>query len=710
MSFLTPLYLLGALAVALPILAHLIRRTPPRRLEFSSVMMLAPSLPKVTRRSRIEHWLLLCLRALVIGLLAVAFARPLWRTQVIADEPTEGRWAAVLLDTSGSMRRGGLWEEAQRRFNEVLSEYGPADRVGVFTFDRVPELVWSWDAWNSQDPAQRVAVVTAEVGDKRPGWGETNLAQALMTAAETLDNESSREAPKAEREIVVITDFQSGSRLDALQGYAWPEGIPVRVERVGADASPNNAAAQPAASTDGTVRVRVTNVDGATAETFQLRWETAAASETTVAAASSSRDAPPEPPPADLVVPAGQSRIVRAPAAPAGVATGTLLLVGDEQPFDNRCYVAVPQRQRAAIACIGSDDASDPAEQRFYVGPLFSDTAERDIEIVDWSEDQKEAPTADAPLRLVLLLDRPAASQLPALRKYLQDGGMMIQVLRTLEAAADLAALAGFNTLTAAEANVQGFSLLTDIDFGHPALAAFADPKYSDFTTLHFWKHRRLDVSDLANLRVLARFDDGDLAIGELPVGSGRIVFFTSGWSRADSQLAIWSKFVPLMNALFESTLRPAAEHQRLVVGDALPWQRFATAAEPKWKLTGPEGTAETLSEPAIEKRAERPGFYQLTNREGQAPVAVWAVNLPPSESETTPMGLEQLEALGAVVKQGVVESKAAPVSAETRQNVANAELERRQRLWRWALVAALGLLVAETVLAGWMSRRRAAE
>src|SRR5262245_47059479 len=113
MSFLTPLYLLGALAVALPILAHLIRRTPPRRREFSSGMLLVRSLPRVTRRSRIEHWLLLCLRALVIGLLAVGFARPLWRTQVIADETTEGRWAAVLLDTSGSMRRGGLWDEAQ---------------------------------------------------------------------------------------------------------------------------------------------------------------------------------------------------------------------------------------------------------------------------------------------------------------------------------------------------------------------------------------------------------------------------------------------------------------------------------------------------------------------------------------------------------------------------------------------------------------------
>ncbi|MFO1092145.1 MAG: hypothetical protein U0992_02380 [Planctomycetaceae bacterium] len=438
-----------------------------------------------------------------------------------------------------------------------------------------------------------------------------------------------------------------------------------------------------------------------------MRWDAPEAPAAT-ATAGGSNDPPSPATPTDFVVPAGQSRIVRAPPAPAGAATGTLLLVGDDQPFDNRCFVAVPQAQQATIACVGRDDPADPAGQRFYVAPLFSDTPQRHVEIIDWNVDQTDLPMSAAPIRLVLLLDRPVAGQLPALQKYVQAGGVLIQVLRTSEAAADLAALADINSLTAAEAGVQGFSLLTDIDFGHPALTAFADPKFSDFTTLHFWKHRRLDVTGLANLRVLARFDDGDVAIGELPVGAGRIVCFTSGWSRADSQLAIWSKFVPLMNALFESTLRPAAEHQRLVVGDLLPWQRFATGEIPRWILTAPDGTTATLSDSAVEKRAEQPGFYQLSRDAGDAPVAVWAVNMPPSESDTTPLALEQLEALGVGVQQTVAESPQAPVSAETRKNIANAELEQRQRLWRWALVAALGLLAAETVLAWRLSRRTA--
>ena len=76
MSFLAPLFLLGALAVVGPILFHLIRRTTREVTPFSSLMFLRESPPRVTRRSRLENLWLLLLRCLVIGLLALGFARP----------------------------------------------------------------------------------------------------------------------------------------------------------------------------------------------------------------------------------------------------------------------------------------------------------------------------------------------------------------------------------------------------------------------------------------------------------------------------------------------------------------------------------------------------------------------------------------------------------------------------------------------------------
>ena len=52
MSALSPLYLLGLLAVAAPIIFHLIRRAPKGEVPFSSLLFLTPSPPRLTRRSR----------------------------------------------------------------------------------------------------------------------------------------------------------------------------------------------------------------------------------------------------------------------------------------------------------------------------------------------------------------------------------------------------------------------------------------------------------------------------------------------------------------------------------------------------------------------------------------------------------------------------------------------------------------------------------
>ena len=79
MSFLTPLYVLAVSAVIAPLVFHLIRRSPRGEVPFSSLMFLAPTPPRLTRRSRLDHLLLLLLRAAALCLLAFAFARPFLR-------------------------------------------------------------------------------------------------------------------------------------------------------------------------------------------------------------------------------------------------------------------------------------------------------------------------------------------------------------------------------------------------------------------------------------------------------------------------------------------------------------------------------------------------------------------------------------------------------------------------------------------------------
>ena len=85
MSFLTPFYILGLAAVAAPIIFHLIRRSPRGEVPFSSLMFLSPTPPRLTRRSRLDNWLLLLLRAAALSLLAFAFARPFLRQAAQLD-------------------------------------------------------------------------------------------------------------------------------------------------------------------------------------------------------------------------------------------------------------------------------------------------------------------------------------------------------------------------------------------------------------------------------------------------------------------------------------------------------------------------------------------------------------------------------------------------------------------------------------------------
>src|SRR5687768_17701168 len=112
MGFLAPLYVAGLLAVALPVIFHLIRRTPHGRQEFGSLMFLSPSPPRLTRRSRLTNIILLLLRAAALALLALAFARPFFqRNEDLSTSRAAGKRVAVLVDTSASMRRGDLWQQ-----------------------------------------------------------------------------------------------------------------------------------------------------------------------------------------------------------------------------------------------------------------------------------------------------------------------------------------------------------------------------------------------------------------------------------------------------------------------------------------------------------------------------------------------------------------------------------------------------------------------
>src|SRR6516162_4573390 len=128
MSFLAPLLLVGGLAVALPVIFHLIRRTTRERRVFSSLMFLKSTPPRLTRRNRLEHILLLLLRSAAICLLAAGFSRPFIR-HALPSIPSAAtpKKIVVLVDVSASMRRANLWSQARDRVGAIVAKASPAD-------------------------------------------------------------------------------------------------------------------------------------------------------------------------------------------------------------------------------------------------------------------------------------------------------------------------------------------------------------------------------------------------------------------------------------------------------------------------------------------------------------------------------------------------------------------------------------------------------
>ncbi len=694
MSFLAPLFLLGALAAALPVVFHLIRRTTREKTPFSSLMFLLPSPPRLTRRSRLEHILLLVLRCAVIGFLALGFARPFLKHAVDKEPPSaEARRVLVLLDTSASMRRTGLWADACARVESILRHTSPADQVALYAFDQQVKPLLTFDEWNAGRAGDRAGLAARKLAETSPGWAATHLANALISAAEALADTAGK-SPSGRRQIIIVSDLQEGSRTEPLQGYEWPKDILVSLEPLKAR-HPSNASLQWLTSADetepekdGTVRVRVVNTGESKREQFKVGW-------------AQGNGAGFAGKPIDLYVPPGQSRIVPVPSPAAVGAVDRIILQGDDEEFDNTAFVLPPEQSSLSILYLGADAGNDTREPLFYVRRAFQETKRQAVRVV--AHAPKQLLPADELKSASLLI---VTSGLPEestreLRAQIAAGKTLLLVLDGIDTEATLARLLGLERLRGEEGRVTTYAMLAEVDFRHPLLAPFADPRYSDFTKIRFWKYRRLDPAAVPGARVLAKFDGGDLAILEAPVAKGRLFVLTCGWRPQESQLALSTKFVPLLYSFLEQSGNVLPTASQYHVGDPVPMASIVGTEHGSLVIRKPDGAEIKLDANETNfSQTMTPGIYSVVSAQ---PSKRFVVNLDPAEARTTPFAADELERLGVPLAKPAP-TVAHQIARQTR--LQNAELENRQKLWRIMLMAALTILLVETWLAGRTARQ----
>ena len=198
MTWQNPWALLGLLAIAVPVIIHLLGRRSARIRKFPSLRFIGTSRLMATRWTRLSDIGLMVVRMGIIAAAVAALARPLLLT---ADrQVSRGRSLAraIIVDTSASMRRGAqsgaagesALDVARREAQRLVAESGPSVVV------------------QSSAPGGAVAGAL--------GWLETR---------------------RGLREVVVISDFQVGA-LDAVDLASIPDDIGIGLVRVDVPATP----------------------------------------------------------------------------------------------------------------------------------------------------------------------------------------------------------------------------------------------------------------------------------------------------------------------------------------------------------------------------------------------------------------------------------------------------------------------------------------
>ncbi len=185
-------------AVALPILFHLFFRLRRQVREFPSLMFFLRIDPRLSAKRKIHEWLVLALRCLFILLLLLALARPLVGLKS-ADEKVA---RLVLIDNSGSMAAatvGGVSKLtlAARATGKLIASSQPGDRIAVQLM--IPDPTVALPTGFDAAPAS----LRDAMGKLTPSDGAASVPKAIRTALATLDT-----AKAPQKELHILTDLE----------------------------------------------------------------------------------------------------------------------------------------------------------------------------------------------------------------------------------------------------------------------------------------------------------------------------------------------------------------------------------------------------------------------------------------------------------------------------------------------------------------------
>lgn len=677
MSFLQTSFLLGLVAIAIPVLLHFLSRWQVQRVDLGTMRFLREIVQDGARRRTIRRWFLLLTRMAVFALLAILFARPFLKHNEANDK---GRLRLVLVDRSASMGMRG--ENGRLIDDAIIAAAKSAAEVG-----REAQVQWAWFdeevepfELQSQSPQAPSAM-----------HGDTNYVSALSWCRDKIVANKTMKC-----DIVVVTDLQQSGKGSLDESILdFPKDVPVRLIDVGRAASNNfsiSSAGIPiprrVAGTDVSIKVALFNFAATGYEDLPL---TATATDgkrsvrvkKTVSLGSGQGD--------DLYFEMGK--------LDQGDWEITVSAdVEDDLAFDNTRFTAVSIAepihtlildQRAEINPETSASFFLSAAIQSHEGRHLLKSQDKGISssqfvptiVSDLDQLAAVANPESNPLCIVANSSALDQRSVQLLSDYVNKGGkLLVFAGPSSDAAADAETAWKNSDLCPGEfkrvrrADATPFRIVT-FDAKSQMLAPFADPQHGDLSRLSFQIIQTLVPS--AQTHVLASFEQQIPAITEQVVGKGKVVWFMSA---ADSSWSSWNKsplYLPLVQQMTCDLVGLAGEG---------PIRFREIGSEKLVERTPQRDTLKPVSyQPSNADRTETswqaPGFHKLDD-------AMYVLNTATKESDTTRISIEEF-------------AKSYNLSlAEDGNNLNNqTTVESHNELWYWFASALLVLVVVEYAL-----------
>ena len=223
---------IGAGALAIPIAVHFLTKPRPVTYPLATIRFLKEVIEEKRSRSRLRDLIVLLLRMLAVGLLAMALARPwLNNSQAIEAIPDNATSRVIVIDVSQSMsaNSSGIAAMAQAQTLALkYLEYSPNLQANVVLIGAKAR-----PAFKSVSP--NLAILREAVRSASPRCEKADVKSAMNVIGSMLSESSA-----ANTELIIISDFQrsnwSNLFLDAI-----PSTTKIQLESVSSETVPNVA-------------------------------------------------------------------------------------------------------------------------------------------------------------------------------------------------------------------------------------------------------------------------------------------------------------------------------------------------------------------------------------------------------------------------------------------------------------------------------------